>query len=56
MVTQGISDSDGKIYFKMQQNRVMYFSHLNYGSWSLNKKQLQKTIADGFIYREKNYT
>ncbi len=47
----GLSDHDGQIDFRLEQDQQMHFSHLAYGRWTLTEDELVKAIAQGHIRR-----
>ncbi len=49
---QGLSNEEGLVRFQFEEGVVLSFSHLNYGSWTLEGESLQRAIQQGLYYRE----
>ncbi len=52
----GISNKNGEITFRFQENTVMKISHLSYGTQKIDSEFIIKTLKDGKLYLTKNTT
>lgn len=48
----GISDLDGKISIKFEENAKLKLSHVQYGSWILNEDDIIEAVKEGKIFRD----
>lgn len=48
---KGISDDQGKIRLQTEADSWLYLSHLSYGRWQLDPKELAGVFAQGKIYQ-----
>lgn len=48
----GTTNANGHFNFIYQKGGSMYFSHLNYGEWTLNDTQVQNLISTKTLYRQ----
>ena len=53
---KGLSDALGQISFQFAEGETLHLSHVTYGTWSLNAKQVQSAIREGVILRDELWT
>ena len=47
----GISNEEGLVQFTYTEGLTLYFSHLNYGNWSLTDQEVQLSMGQQILYR-----
>src|SRR6056297_828443 len=51
-IQNGISDENGNIQFEYESGSSIYFSHINYGKWSLDDSGVLALIQNKVLYRQ----
>jgi len=49
---KGVTDANGRFGINYTEGLTLFFSHINYGEWSLNDNQVANLINEKILYKE----